>query len=113
MKKLRKFSRLKDKRDQMMKSLSTSLIFYEKIETTLAKAKSLRPFVEKLISRSKNATLHDRRLLKSAIGNEIAVKKLVEIYGPKYQDRAGGYLRITKTGISAGDSAPTAIVEFV
>ena len=113
MKTIRKFGRLKDKRDQMIKSLTNSLIFYDKVETTLAKAKTLRSFAEKLITRSKNASLHNRRLLKSAIGNEIAVKKLLEVFGPKYQDRAGGYLRITKTESRPGDNSPMAIVEFV
>ena len=111
--KKRRFGRIKDKRDQMIKSLANSLIFYEKVETTVAKGKTLKPFVEKLISKSKSGSLHDRRTLLKKIGSEIAVKKLIEVYGPKYKDRAGGYLRLTKTRARHGDNAPMAIVEFV
>lgn len=106
-------SRARDKRSQMIKSLTNSLIFYEKITTTPAKSRVLKSFVEKLITKAKSNSIHNRRLITEAIGNDIAVKKLLEVYGPKYAKRPGGYLRATKVGNRAGDNAAQVMVEFV
>jgi len=105
--------RPRDERDQLIKSLANHLIFEERIETTLTKSKVLRSFVERLVNYSKKGSLHSRRLILQKIDNEIAAKKLMEVYGPKYQDRTGGYVRIVKTRNRAGDNAPMALVEFV
>lgn len=105
--------RPRDERDQLIKSMANHLIFEERIETTLTKGKVLKSFVERLISYSKKGDLHSRRLILKKIDNEIAAKKLMEIYGPKYQDRSGGCLRVIKTRSRAGDNAPMALVEFV
>ena len=97
----------------MIKSLANSLIFYEKVETTTTKSKVLSSFIEKLITRAKKGSLHDRREILKKISNEIATKKLLEVFGPRYLDRKGGYTRITKTRNRANDNAPMALVEFV
>jgi large subunit ribosomal protein L17 len=106
-------SRARDKRHQMLKSLANSLIFYEKIQTTPAKMRSLKVYLEKLITKAKNGSLHDRRLLIKDLGNEIAVKKMMDVYGPKYKERPGGYLRTTKTANRHGDNAEQVIIQFV
>lgn len=109
----KKLGRLKDKRDQLVKSLANSLIFYEKITTTPIKGKVLKSFMDRLITRAKKGTLHDRRLVMAKIGNEIAVKKLFEVFGPKYRERQGGYTRLTKTMNRRGDNSAQVLVEFV
>lgn len=111
--KIKQFGRIKDKRDQMIKSLANSLIFYEKIETTETKAKVLKSFVDRLVTYAKKGDLHNRRLILKKIGNEIATKKLIEVYGPKFKDRKGGYTRLIKTRRRAGDNAPLTLIEFV
>lgn len=109
----KKLGRLKDKRDQLIKSMANSLIFYEKITTTTVKGKVLKSFMDRLISRAKKGSLHDRRIVLAKIGNEVAVKKLFEVFGPKYIDRQGGYTRLTKTINRHGDNSPQVLVEFV
>jgi len=111
--KVNNLSRARDKRSQMLKSLSNSLIFYEKIKTTPAKSKVVKAMLEKLITKAKRGTLHDRRLIFKGLSNEIATKKLMEVYGPKYKDRKGGYLRTTKVANRHGDNSPQVIMEFV
>lgn len=105
--------RIRDKRHQMIKSMTNSLVFYERITTTPAKAKVVRSFAEKLITSAKKGSLHDRREILKKISNEIATKKLMEVYGPKYKDRKGGYLRLTKTEPRHGDNSAQVILEFV
>ena len=90
-----------------------SLILYEKIKTTEIKAKEIKPLMEKMITRAKNDNLHNRREIMKTIPTNKAVKKLFEVIGPKYKDRKGGYLRITKIGERKGDSASIAVIEFV
>lgn len=109
----RKFGRETNQRNALMKSLANNLILSGKITTTEPKAKSLRPFAEKLVTTGKVGTLATRRLLSSRIGDPIAVKKLVEEISPKFKERAGGYTRITKLPRRAGDGAPMATIEFV
>ena len=105
--------RTKGPRVALMRSLATSFVVYEKIKTTQAKAKVLRPVVEKLITLAKNDTLHNRRQALSFLYTEGAVKKLFEVLGPKYKERKGGYTRITKLVPRANDGAEIAVIELV
>src|SRR4051812_34009287 len=93
---VRKFGREKDQRVALMKSLATSLILKEKITTTEAKAKELRPMIEKLVTKARTNDLATRRLIQSRLGGTAQTKKLMETIAPKYLKRAGGYTRITK-----------------
>ncbi len=89
------------------------MILYEKIQTTGAKAKTLRPIVEKLITKGKTNTLVARRNLLKYLYKESAVKKIIEDIGPRYKDRKGGYTRILKLGRRAGDAAEIVQIELV
>ncbi len=108
----RRFNRKKDQRRALLLSLSRALILKEKIQTTEAKAKELRSFIEKLITRAKEDTIYNRRILASRLSEEVA-KKLVKEIGPRYKDRAGGYTRIMKLGQRQEDGARIAIIELV
>lgn len=116
MKKLRKGRKLGRKRDQrraLLKQLASSLILEERITTTEAKAKEVRPFVERTITYSKKADkLHARRLVGKYYTDIVAVKLMNEI-GPRYKDRSGGYTRIVKLPARTRDSARMAIIELV
>jgi large subunit ribosomal protein L17 len=96
-----------------MRSLATSLIQHGAIETTEAKAKELRPFVEKLITKAKTGTLHARRLAGRHVQQRAAADKLFQEIGPKFATRPGGYTRILKTGHRKGDGAEMARIELV
>ncbi len=114
----RKFGREKKVRNALVNSLALNLIVREKIKTTLPKAKELRPFIEKLVTRAKNAntsnSLATRRLIIAKLdGRNREVKKLFEVIAPKYKDVKGGYTRILKLGARVSDGAPMAIIEFV
>jgi len=111
-KKNRKFGRVKNQRTALMKSLVSSLINHESIRTTQAKAKELRPVIEKLVTRAKANTLSSRRVLESRIGSR-ASKKLVDDIAPKYKSRSGGYTRIIKLETKRSDAAKMAQIEFV
>ena len=101
-------------RRSLIVNLAESLILYEKIKTTKAKAKALRPFVEKLITKAKKQTLAQRRELLSVLYTKAAVKKLMEVLGIRYKERAGGYVRLTALGkIRKGDAGEEVIVELV
>lgn len=95
-----------------MKSLAYALVKEGKIKTTEAKAKSLRPMVEKLVTLGKAETLASRRLLISRVGAE-AAGKIAKDIAPRYKERKGGYTRITKMVRRASDGAPQAVIEFV
>ena len=95
-----------------MKSLAYALTKQEKIKTTEAKAKELRPFIEKLITLGKKEGLSARRLLESRVG-KLAAKKIATDLSVRYKERAGGYTRITKMVRRVSDGAPQAIIEFV
>ncbi len=95
-----------------MKSLVTALVLKRRITTTEARAKELRPKVEKLITKAKSATIARRRGLISETSPAVA-KVLVETLAPQYKGRNGGYTRIIKKGIRLSDAAPLAIIEFV
>ncbi len=109
----RKFGRTRDARKALLRSLARSLVLNGKISTTEAKAKELRPFVEKLVTRAKNPTLATNRLLRARIGSVEAALKLSKEIAPKYQSRPGGYIRIAKTGLRRKDGSVRAIIEFV
>lgn len=108
----RKFGRKTNQRQALLKSLARSLVLKGRINTTEAKAKEIRPLVEKLITRGKTDTVANRRLLVSALGDETTAKKLVAT-AQTYKERAGGYLRIIKMGPRKGDAAAMALIEFV
>jgi large subunit ribosomal protein L17 len=109
------FGRPRKGRIALLRSLARSLILHGKMETTLAKAREIRPFVEKLITKSKENTLTVRRTLTSALGtiDTDAVDVLVNELGPRFKERAGGYTRIIKTGTRLSDASPKASIEFV
>lgn len=97
-----------------MRSLARSLILHDKIKTTEAKAKALRPFIERLITKSKDGSVAARRLILSRLGgSKVATTKLFDTLAPKYKERNGGYTRVTKVGTRVGDAAKEAIIEFV
>lgn len=108
----RKFGREKKQRTALLKSLAYSLALKGKIKTTEPKAKSLRPYMEKLVTLGKKQTPASRRLLESRVGSE-AAKRIAGELSAAYKDRAGGYTRITKLGPRASDASPMAIIEFV
>lgn len=110
---VRKFGREKTQRHALMRSLVRNLIRDMRIKTTAAKAKELRPFVEKLVTRAKTATVASRRLLVSNIQGQTEVKKLIEVVAPKYSDRKGGYTRIIKLPNRDLDGSPMSMIEFV
>lgn len=100
-------------RKALLRNLAASLIIYEKIQTTRAKAKALRPFVERLITKGKINTLHARRELLKHLYLENAVRKILEELGPRYKDRPGGYTRIVNIGRRQGDGAEIVQIELV
>ena len=99
--------------DQIIGNLIASLIEFEKIETTLTKAKVTKPYADKVITKAKKGSLHDRRQVLKFIQNKAVVAKLFDEIGPKYQDRDGGYTRITRTSYRKGDGAELAVLELV
>ena len=108
----RKFGRVTKVRSGLMKSLALALVKEGKIQTTEAKAKSLRPFVEKMVTKGKLSTLASRRNLIAEVG-AIGAEKISKEIAPKYMDRKGGYTRITKLPARLSDGALMAIIEFV
>ena len=109
----RKFNRTSSHRKAMFSNMAAALIKHEQITTTLAKAKELRPYTEKLITLAKKGGLSNRRLAHARLLDEAQLTKLFDTLAPRYADRAGGYCRIVKAGIRASDAAPIAIIEFV
>lgn len=111
----RKLNRTSAHRKAMFANMACALIKHEQIKTTLPKAKELRPIVERLVTRARNAkgSLHARRIALSQIKDAKMVSKLFDVLGPRYADRPGGYIRVLKAGPRYGDSAPMAIIEFV
>jgi large subunit ribosomal protein L17 len=98
---------------QMLSNLASSLFENERIKTTEAKAKMLRPFAEHLITKAKNGSIHKRRQVLSVIEDRELVHKLFDDIGPRFADRNGGYTRILKLGPRNGDGAPMALIELV
>ncbi len=105
--------RKKQFREMMLRNLASSLILYEKIKTTEAKAKVVRRLVERLITIAKNGDLASRRRLIKELPQKLAVKKMMEVIGPKYKERSGGYTRILKLGVRQGDGAKITQIELV
>jgi large subunit ribosomal protein L17 len=111
---VRKFGRPRNQRNALLKGLMLSLIAHGRIETTEAKAKEVRPAIEKLVTKANVGTLASRRLVISRLYNLNAeATKLIDTIAPKYKGRAGGYTRITKLPRRAGDASKMAIIEFI
>jgi large subunit ribosomal protein L17 len=102
-----------DQRKALLRTLAVSMLTHEGINTTEARAKELRRFVEPLVTLGKRGDLHARRLALAKLPNRLLVDKLFEVYGPRYRTRPGGYTRIVKLGPRHGDAAPMARIEFV
>ena len=100
-------------RKAMLSNMASSLILHKRIETTVAKAKAVRQFVEPLVTRSKEDTTHSRRVVFSYLKQKEAVTELFRTIAPKIAERPGGYTRILKTGFRLGDAADMCIIEFV
>ncbi|WP_417626439.1 50S ribosomal protein L17 [Pararhodobacter aggregans] len=109
----RRLNRTHEHRKALFANMAGSLIEHEQIKTTLPKAKELRPIVEKLITLAKRGDLHARRQAGAMLKEDKDVAKLFDVLGPRYKDRAGGYIRVLKAGFRYGDMAPMAIIEFV
>ena len=105
--------RAKAPRQAMLNSLATSIILYEKVTTTEAKAKAVKPMLEKLITRSKEKAVNNKQRLGRVLLDKKAVQKALDVLGPKYKDRKGGYCRIIKIGPRTGDGAHMAQIELV
>jgi len=97
----------------IMSNLAQELFWDEKVTTTIAKAKMLRPYAEKIITRARKGTLHARRVILKDIGDTEVVTKLFDEVAPRYKERPGGYTRIVRIGPRRGDGAEMAIVELV
>jgi len=109
----RSFSRTSSHRKAMFYNMSKSLIEHEMIKTTLPKAKELRRYLEPLITLAKSDSVSNRRLAFSRLNDKFSVGKLFTDLGPRFNQRAGGYVRILKCGFRKGDCAPMAVVELV
>lgn len=100
-------------RKAMLANMASSLLLHKRIETTVAKAKALRIYVEPLITKCKDDSTHSRRIVFSYLKQKEAVSELFRVIAPKVADRPGGYLRILKTGFRQGDGSDLALVELV
>lgn len=109
----RSLGRVREHRQAMLRNMAVSLILHEQIVTTEGKAKELRKFVEPLVTKSKEKTVPRVRALKATLPEAGAVDKLFADLGPKYKDRPGGYVRLTKLGTRVSDGAERVKVEFV
>ena len=109
----RKLQRTASHRTAMFRNMAAALIKHEQITTTLAKAKELRPYVEKLITLAKKGGLSNRRLAHSRLMDDAQLVKLFDVIAPRYADRAGGYSRVIKAGLRASDAAQMAVIELV
>ena len=109
----RKLQRTSSHRQALFRNMAAALIKHEQITTTVAKAKELRPYVEKLVTLAKKGGLSNRRLAHARIMDEAQERKLFEVVGPRYASRNGGYTRVIKAGIRISDASPIAIIEFV
>jgi large subunit ribosomal protein L17 len=109
----RKLQRTSSHRTAMFRNMAAALIKHEQVLTTLAKAKELRPYTEKLITLAKKGGLSNRRLAHARLLDDTQLVKLFDVLADRYKDRNGGYTRVVKAGIRASDAAPMAIIEFV
>ena len=108
----RKLQRTSAHRTALFRNMSASLIKHEQILTTVAKAKELRPYVEKLVTLAKRGGLANRRLAMARLMDDKQLVKLFDVLAERYKDRAGGYTRVIKAGIRASDAAPMAVIEL-
>jgi large subunit ribosomal protein L17 len=97
----------------LLRNLTTSVIIEDRVETTLTKAKAVRPLVEKMITLGKKGDLHSRRQALSFLMTDKSVERLFETVAPRYKDRQGGYLRIVRTGFRQGDGGEKAFIELL
>ena len=110
----RKLSMDKDRREALLRGLARSLVIEESITTTEARAKELRPFIEKLITKGKKDTIASKRLVSSRLGNDTtSVNKIFKTISPRYEKRPGGYTRITKMPTRISDGSRIATISFV
>lgn len=109
----RKLQRTSAHRIALFRNMSAALIKHEQITTTVAKAKELRPYIEKLITLAKKGGLSNRRLAHSRLLDDAQLVKLFDVLAKRYANRNGGYTRVIKAGIRASDASPIAIIEFV
>lgn len=109
----RKLQRTSSHRASLFRNMAAALIKHEQITTTVAKAKELRPYTEKLVTLAKKGGLANRRLAHARLLDETQLKKLFDVLAERYKDRNGGYTRVIKAGIRASDAASMAIIEFV
>jgi len=112
-KKGRKLSRHPSHKKATMRNMATSLFRHERIETTTAKAKELRPYAERLITLARRGDIHSRRLAASKIRDREVLGKLFDDIAPRYADRPGGYTRVLKLGSRKGDAAEMSLIELV
>lgn len=109
----RKLQRTSAHRIALFRNMSAALIKHEQITTTVAKAKELRPYIEKLITLGKKGGLSNRRLAHGRLLDDAQLVKLFDVLAPRYADRNGGYTRVIKAGVRASDASPMAVIEFV
>jgi len=111
--KLKKLGRTSAHRRALLRHLVTELLEHDRIETTEAKARAMRPLAEKMITLAKRGDLHARRQAAAFLVSEDVLKRLFDELGPRYRDRNGGYTRLIKLGPRRGDAAPMSLVELV
>ena len=109
----RKLQRTSSHRAALFRNMAAALIKHEQITTTTAKAKELRPYVEKLVTLAKKGGLSNRRLAHARLMDDAQLVKLFDVIAKRYADRNGGYTRVIKAGIRASDASPMAVIEFV
>ena len=109
----RKLQRTSSHRTAMFRNMAAALIKHEQITTTLAKAREIRPYTEKLVTLAKKGGLSNRRLAHARMLDETQLTKLFDVIAPRYAERAGGYTRVVKIGPRASDAADMAVIEFV
>lgn len=109
----RELSRTRSHKRAMLRNMATSLFRHERIRTTEAKAKELRPFAERLITLARRGDLHSRRVAGRHIADRDVLQKLFDQIGPRFVDRPGGYTRILKLGARKGDGAELALIELL
>lgn len=112
-KKTKVLDRKKAPRKAMLENLAVSIILYEKVKTTEAKAKAVKPLVERLITKGKVKSVHSKQQLTRVLPDKKAVQKVLDVIGPKYKERKGGYTRIIKMGPRKGDGAQVVQIELV
>ena len=112
-KKGRQLSRTRSHRKATLRNMATSLFRHERIETTTAKAKELRPYAERLITLARRGDVHSRRLAAAKIQDREVLGKLFDDIAPRYMERPGGYTRVLKLGNRKGDAAEMSLIELV